>query len=109
MLFLFVVGLLYAFMCITKICFKNCSFFLLGLLYAFIFGQVTSIIQQLQKPSSDYHQKLDSIRRFTKLYTVPQEIAGRLVDYYMTTWATNKGLDIDEVCLASCRVEPGEG
>eukprot|EP00795_Rhopilema_esculentum_P003097 gene3097-1387_t len=76
----------------------GCVTMLLGcLLYAFIFGQVTSIIQQLQKPSSDYHQRLDSIRRFIKLYTVPEEIGGRLVDYFMTTWATNKGLDIEEV------------
>ena len=68
-----------------------------GLLYAFIFGQVTSIIQQLQKPNSDFHSKLDSIRRFTKLYTVPEEIGARLIDYFRTTWTTNKGLDVEEV------------
>jgi len=71
---------------------------LLGcLLYAFIFGQVTSIIQQLQKPNSDFHSKLDSIRRFTKLYTVPEEIGARLIDYFRTTWTTNKGLDVEEI------------
>ena len=72
-------------------------FTFLGLLYAFIFGQVTSIIQQLQKPNSDFHQKLDSIKKFTRLYTVPEEIGGRLIDYFRTTWTTNKGLDVDEV------------
>ena len=75
------------------------NFFYLGLLYAFIFGQVTSIIQQLQKPNSDFHSKLDSIRRFTKLYTVPEEIGARLIDYFRTTWTTNKGLDVEEVIL----------
>ena len=73
------------------------NFSYLGLLYAFIFGQVTSIIQQLQKPNSDFHSKLDSIRRFTKLYTVPEEIGARLIDYFRTTWTTNKGLDVEEV------------
>ena len=58
---------------------------------------MTSIIQQLQKPNSDFHSKLDCIRRFTKLYTVPEEIGARLVDYFRTTWTTNKGLDVDEV------------
>ncbi len=69
-----------------------------GFLYAFIFGQVTSIIQQLQMPSSIYHQKLNSIRRFIKLYSVPDDIGARLIDYFMTTWRRNKGLEIEEVC-----------
>ena len=68
-----------------------------GLLYAFIFGQVTAIIQQFQRASSIYHEKLRQMRQFVKLYGVSEELSTRLIDYFMSTWQSNKGIDVEDV------------
>ena len=68
-----------------------------AILYALIFGQVTTILQQAQKQTAKYHSIIDNMKMFSKLYKVPQRLGDRIVDYFMSTWAINKGVDIDEV------------
>lgn len=72
-----------------------------GLCYAVIFGQVTAIVQQSQKKSEGYHETLNNMRSFCKLYKVPKEISTRIVDYYMYTWVLNRGVDTNSV-LQNC-------
>ena len=78
-------------------CAYNNIHFSLGLCYAVIFGQVTAIVQQAQKKSEGYHQTLDNMRSFCKLYNVPKEISTRIIDYYMYTWVLNRGVDTTQV------------
>ena len=49
--------------------FKELSIYL-ALLYATIFGHVTTIIQQMTSATAKYHDMLNSVREFMKLHEV---------------------------------------
>lgn len=72
------------------------SFVLLNvaaLLYATIFGHVTTIIQQMTSATAKYHEMLNNVREFMKLNEVPRALSERVMDYVVSTWAMSKGLD----------------
>ena len=69
-----------------------------ALLYATIFGHVTTIIQQMTSATAKYHDVLNSVREFMKLHEVPTALSERVMDYVVSTWAMTKGLDQDKVC-----------
>ena len=68
-----------------------------GVLYAFIFGQVTNIISQMQKNSNEFNEQLDDIRSFNGIYKVPHNVGKRLEDYFRSTFAVTKGTNEEEV------------
>lgn len=79
-----------------------------ALLYATIFGHVTTIIQQMTSATAKYHDMLNNVREFMKLHEVPKALSERVMDYVVSTWAMTKGLDTDKVdtadlCRQSCR------
>ncbi|CAK1543321.1 unnamed protein product [Leptosia nina] len=69
----------------------------LPLLYATIFGHVTTIIQQMTSATAKYHDMLNNVREFMKLHEVPKALSERVMDYVVSTWAMTKGLDTDKV------------
>lgn len=69
----------------------------LAILFSLIFGQVSAILQQSQKNTAKYHSIIDNMRQFSKIYKLPAILADRIIDYFMSTWATSKGIDTDEV------------
>lgn len=69
-----------------------------ALLYATIFGHVTTIIQQMTSATAKYHDMLNNVREFMKLHEVPKALSERVMDYVVSTWAMTKGLDTDKVC-----------
>lgn len=71
---------------------------ILALLYATIFGHVTTIIQQMTSATAKYHDMLNNVREFMKLHEVPKALSERVMDYVVSTWAMTKGLDQDKVC-----------
>ena len=81
-----------------------------ALLYATIFGHVTTIIQQMTSATAKYHEMLNNVREFMKLNEVPRALSERVMDYVVSTWAMSKGLDTCMVkkkkpeiyCVASC-------
>ena len=75
------------------------NFFLppLALLYATIFGHVTTIIQQMTSATAKYHDMLNNVREFMKLHEVPKALSERVMDYVVSTWAMSKGIDTDKV------------
>ncbi|XP_020905655.1 potassium voltage-gated channel subfamily H member 5 isoform X2 [Exaiptasia diaphana] len=76
----------------------GCATMLLGsILFSLIFGQVSAILQQSQKNTAKYHSIIDNMRQFSKIYKLPPALADRIIDYFMSTWAQNKGIDTDEV------------
>jgi len=76
------------------------TFLLLSaLLYATIFGHVTTIIQQMTSATARYHDILNSVREFMKLHEVPKALSERVMDYVVSTWAMTKGIDQDKVRL----------
>lgn len=76
----------------------GCVTMLLGaILFSLIFGQVSAILQQAQKNTAKYHGVIDNMKQFSKLYKLPPQLAERTIDFFMSTWAMNKGIDTDEV------------
>lgn len=76
---------------------------LAALLYATIFGHVTTIIQQMTSATAKYHDMLNNVREFMKLHEVPKALSERVMDYVVSTWAMTKGLDTDKVGAAATR------
>lgn len=71
----------------------------IALLYATIFGHVTTIIQQMTSATAKYHDMLNNVREFMKLHEVPKALSERVMDYVVSTWAMTKGLDTEKVSL----------
>ncbi|XP_048831591.1 potassium voltage-gated channel subfamily H member 5-like [Brienomyrus brachyistius] len=72
-----------------------------SLLYATIFGNVTTIFQQMYAHTNRYHEVLNNARDFLKLYQVPKGLSERVMDYIVSTWAMTKGIDTEKV-LTTC-------
>ncbi|KAL2098629.1 hypothetical protein ACEWY4_005109 [Coilia grayii] len=72
-----------------------------SLLYATIFGNVTTIFQQMYANTNRYHEMLNNVRDFLQLYQVPKGLSERVMDYVVSTWAMSKGIDTDKV-LSIC-------
>ncbi len=75
------------------------AFAFAALLYATIFGHVTTIIQQMTSATAKYHDILNSVREFMKLHEVPKALSERVMDYVVSTWAMTKGIDQDKVIV----------
>ncbi|XP_026006868.1 potassium voltage-gated channel subfamily H member 5 isoform X2 [Astatotilapia calliptera] len=72
-----------------------------SLLYATIFGNVTTIFQQMYANTNRYHEMLNNVRDFLKLYQVPKGLSERVMDYIVSTWSMTKGIDTEKV-LSIC-------
>ncbi|KAM9433158.1 voltage-gated delayed rectifier potassium channel KCNH5 isoform 1-T1 [Salvelinus alpinus] len=72
-----------------------------SLLYATIFGNVTTIFQQMYANTNRYHEMLNNVRDFLKLYQVPNGLSERVMDYIVSTWSMSKGIDTEKV-LSIC-------
>lgn len=66
-----------------------------ALLYATIFGNVTTIIQQIYADTNRYHDMLSSVREFMRLYQIPHGLRERIMDYIVSTWTMTKGIIFD--------------
>lgn len=73
--------------------------FVSALLYATIFGNVTTIFQQMYTNTNRYHEMLNNVRDFLKLYQVPKGLSERVMDFIVSTWAMSKGIDTDKVFI----------
>lgn len=72
-------------------------FFSVALLYATIFGNVTTIFQQMYANTNRYHEMINSVRDFLKLYQVPKGLSERVMDYIASTWSMSRGIDTEKV------------
>lgn len=46
-----------------------------------------------------YHEMLNNVRDFLKLYQVPKGLSERVMDYIVSTWSMSKGIDTEKVEL----------
>ncbi|XP_024084672.1 potassium voltage-gated channel protein eag isoform X2 [Cimex lectularius] len=111
---MYVTALYFTMTCMTSVGFGNvaaetdnekiftiCMMIIAALLYATIFGHVTTIIQQMTSATAKYHDMLNNVREFMKLHEVPKALSERVMDYVVSTWAMTKGLDTDKVLLCA--------
>ncbi|CEF62317.1 Potassium voltage-gated channel subfamily H member 5 [Strongyloides ratti] len=68
-----------------------------ALLYAAIFGHMTTIIQQMTASRVRYHEMISNVREFIKLQEIPKELSERVIDYVTSTYAMTKGIDISKI------------
>lgn len=86
-----------------------CFMFVSALLYATIFGNVTTIFQQMYANTNRYHEMLNSVRDFLKLYQVPKGLSERVMDYIVSTWSMSRGIDTEKVRRGSSAFPSGQG
>ncbi|XP_054721984.1 potassium voltage-gated channel protein eag-like [Uloborus diversus] len=111
---MYVTALYFTMTCMTSVGFGNvaaetdnekaftiCMMIIGALLYATIFGHVTTIIQQMTSVTARYHEMLNNVREFMKLHEVPKALSERVMDYVVSTWAMSKGIDTKKV-LSYC-------
>ena len=72
-----------------------------SLLYAAIFGHVTTIIHNMTLATAKYHETLNSVKEFMMLNDVPRTLTERVLDYVVSKWANTKGVDQEKV-LSVC-------
>ncbi|XP_029554566.1 potassium voltage-gated channel subfamily H member 1-like isoform X1 [Salmo trutta] len=77
-----------------------------SLLYATIFGNVTTIFQQMYANTNRYHEMLNSVRDFLKLYQVPKGLSERVMDYIASTWSMSRGIDTEKVSQTVLQICP---
>ena len=77
--------------------FTICMMVIGALLYATIFGHVTTIIQQMTSATARYHEMLNNVREFMKLHEVPKALSERVMDYVVSTWTMSRGIDTKKV------------
>ena len=65
--------------------------------YATIFGNVTTIFQQMSASRARYDEMMNSVKDFMKIHDVPQELAERVIDYVTSSWVISKGIDTAKV------------
>ena len=81
--------------------FSCCMMIISSLLYAAIFGHVTTIIHNMTLATAKYHEMLNSVKEFMMLNEVPKTLCERVLDYVVSKWANTKGVDQEKV-LSVC-------
>ena len=111
---MYVTALYFTMTCMTSIGFGNvaassdyektfcCMMMIISsLLYAAIFGHVTTIIHHYTHSTAKYHEMLNSVKEFMLLNEVPKTLTERVVDYVVSKWTNTKGVDPEKV-LSVC-------
>ena len=68
-----------------------------ALLYATIFGNVTTVCQQMYRTTGRYREVLNNVQDFIKLHQLPLPLGERVIDFVESSWAISKGIDADKV------------
>lgn len=111
---IYITSLYFTMTCMTSIGFGNvaaetdsektfsvCMMMISSLLYAAIFGHVTTIIHNMTLATAKYHEMLNSVKEFMILNEVPKNLCERVLDYVVSKWTNTKGVDQDRV-LSVC-------
>lgn len=68
-----------------------------ALVYATIFGNVTTIVQQMYATRTRYNEMMKGVKDFLKIHEVPRELGERVIDYITSSWSVTKGIDTVKV------------
>uniref|UniRef100_A0A094ZI63 Potassium voltage-gated channel protein eag n=1 Tax=Schistosoma haematobium TaxID=6185 RepID=A0A094ZI63_SCHHA len=68
-----------------------------SLVYATIFGNVTTIVQQMYATRTRYNEMMKGVKDFLKIHEVPRELGERVIDYITSSWSVTKGIDTVKV------------
>ncbi|CAH8839381.1 unnamed protein product [Trichobilharzia szidati] len=74
-----------------------CCMLIGALVYATIFGNVTTIVQQMYATRTRYNEMMKGVKDFLKIHEVPRELGERVIDYITSSWSVTKGIDTVKV------------
>ena len=66
-------------------------------MHAAIFGNVTAIIQRMYARKTTYQTKNQDLKDFTKVHHIPKSLKRRMLEFFQTNWAINRGIEPSEV------------
>jgi len=72
-----------------------------ALLYATIFGNVTTVFQQMYRTTGRYREVLNSVQDFIKLHQLPTTLGERVVDFVVSSWSITRGIDAKKVSAST--------
>lgn len=64
-------------------------------MYAFIIGNVASLLSNLDSGKSHYWSKMESVSEYLRSRRVPHDLIARVRDYYEYLWARHRGIRED--------------
>jgi hypothetical protein len=62
-------------------------------MFAYIIGNVSSLVLSLDSAQTKYREKLDQLRVYLRRNQVPQTLQEEIVDYYQYRWQVNRDTD----------------
>ncbi|XP_072229966.1 voltage-gated delayed rectifier potassium channel KCNH4 [Leuresthes tenuis] len=77
--------------------FSICTMLIGALMHAVVFGNVSAIIQRMYSRRSLYHTRMNDLKDFIRVHSLPQQIKQRMLEYFQTTWSVNNGIDANEL------------
>lgn len=67
------------------------------IVYATIFGNVTTSIQRFNETNTRYNSRVRALQEFVEFYNVPEELKKRLYQYTDSLWEVSHGIDQNAV------------
>ncbi|KAF7259993.1 hypothetical protein EG68_02838 [Paragonimus skrjabini miyazakii] len=77
--------------------FAICVMLLGALMHAAVFGNVTAIIQRIYARRTAFQSKTQDLKDFVRVHHIPKPLQRRMEDFFQTTWAINRGIDVSEI------------
>ncbi|THD18391.1 Potassium voltage-gated channel subfamily H member 8 [Fasciola hepatica] len=66
-------------------------------MHAAVFGNVTAIIQRIYARRTAFQSRAQDLKDFVRVHHIPKQLSSRMEDYFQTTWAISRGIDLSEV------------
>ncbi|KAA3677883.1 potassium voltage-gated channel Eag-related subfamily H member 8, partial [Paragonimus westermani] len=68
-----------------------------ALMHAAVFGNLTAIIQRIYARRTAFQSKTQDLKDFVRVHHIPKPLKRRMEDFFQTTWAINRGIDVSEI------------
>ncbi len=66
-------------------------------MYAFIFGNVSAIIQRIYSGTARYQSQMHRVKEFIRFHQIPNPLRQRLEEYFQHAWSYTNGIDMNMV------------
>ncbi|RUS72658.1 hypothetical protein EGW08_019580, partial [Elysia chlorotica] len=67
------------------------------IMYAAVFGNVTTIIQRMYARRATFHSKTKDLKDFFRIHHFPRQLKHRMRDYFQAMWSINNGIDFKQI------------
>lgn len=71
-----------------------------SVLYATIFGQVTTLVESLDQMNRRYQMELQRFIEFASMYKLPHRLRSRIFEQVQYTWQVTCGINMESILTA---------